>query len=146
MQIINVDQELARWRRTFRVVIATTRIDADISQEELARRLHGTRNTIANIEGGRRGLQAAELPIIAKALSFTPEELFRWIMMWSGDTRHSHGAVRSICGTRYIISTSNEFSLSYLGDVVRPSSYLLFNATDSHTHKLLILKLLFYKT
>ena len=84
MQIINVDQELARWRRTFRVVITASRIDADISQQELAHRLHVTRNTIANIEGGRRVLQAAELPIIAKALGHTPEELFRRIMMWPG--------------------------------------------------------------
>jgi transcriptional regulator with XRE-family HTH domain len=64
MQIINVDQELARWRRTFRIVIAASRIDADISQEELARCLHVTRNTIA------------------KTLGHTPEELFRRIMMW----------------------------------------------------------------
>ena len=84
MQLINVDQELARWRRTFRIVIAASRIDADMSQQELALRLHVTRNTIANIEGGRRVLQAAELPIIAMALGYTPEELCRRVIMWSG--------------------------------------------------------------
>ena len=82
MKIVNIDRELARWRRTFRVVIAATRIDADMSQEELATRLHVTRNTIANIECGRRVIQAAELPLIAKALGFTPEALFMRILMW----------------------------------------------------------------
>lgn len=86
MQIINVGHELSRWRRTFRVVITASRIDADISQEELATRLHVTRNTVANVESGRRVIQAAELPLIAKALGYAPEALFRRIIMWSGSS------------------------------------------------------------
>jgi transcriptional regulator with XRE-family HTH domain len=57
-----------------------SRHDADISQRELAQRLHVTRNTIANMESGGRLIEAAELPIIAKALGTSMETLTRRIV------------------------------------------------------------------
>jgi transcriptional regulator with XRE-family HTH domain len=63
-------------------IVTGTRHDADISQRELARRLHVTRNTIANIESGRRKVQAAELPTIVKALGVSMDTFLRRLTMW----------------------------------------------------------------
>ena len=76
--------ELQHWKRVVRTVVRATRIDSDMSQQELADRLHVTRNVIANMESGRREIQAAELPLIAHALRCSPETLFRRILMWVG--------------------------------------------------------------
>jgi transcriptional regulator with XRE-family HTH domain len=74
--------EFERWNRAVIAVVTGTRHDADMSQRELARILHVTRNTIANIESGRRVIQAAELPIIAKALGTNMDTLMRRVVLW----------------------------------------------------------------
>lgn len=79
---INRDQELVHWRRIFRIVIAASRIDANLSQQKIADLLQVTRNTVANLETGRRVIEAAEVPLIAKALDCNPEMLFRRVLMW----------------------------------------------------------------
>jgi DNA-binding XRE family transcriptional regulator len=76
------ESELSCWNRAVMAVISGTRCDADLSQKDLARRLHVTRNTIANIETGRRVVGATELPIIALALGISPEVLFKRIVLW----------------------------------------------------------------
>jgi transcriptional regulator with XRE-family HTH domain len=64
------------------IAVTGTRHDADMSQRELARRLHVTRNTIANMESSRRVIEAAEPPIIAKSLGTSMETLMRRIVFW----------------------------------------------------------------
>lgn len=76
------ENEFDRWNRAVIVVVTGTRHDADMSQRELAQRLHVTRNTIANMESGRRVIEAAELPIIAKALGTSTETMMRRIVLW----------------------------------------------------------------
>jgi transcriptional regulator with XRE-family HTH domain len=79
---ITSENEFDRWNRAVIAVVTGTRYDADMSQTELARRLHVTRNTVANMETGRRLIQAAELPIIARALGTSMETLMRRIVLW----------------------------------------------------------------
>lgn len=79
---ITSENEVGRWNRAVILVVTGTWHDADMSQTELAQRLHVTRNTVANMELGRRVIRAAELPIIAKALGTTMETLMRRIVLW----------------------------------------------------------------
>ena len=79
---ITSESEVERWNRAVIAVVSGTRHDADMSQRELARRLHVSRNTIANLETGRRIIQAAELPIMAKALGTSMDTLTRRIVLW----------------------------------------------------------------
>ena len=79
---ITSETEFDWWNRAVIAVVTDARHDADMSQAELARRLHVTRNTVANMETGRQLSQAAELPIIAKALGTNMETLMRRIVLW----------------------------------------------------------------
>jgi transcriptional regulator with XRE-family HTH domain len=76
------EDELQRWNRAVISVIRGSRGDADMSQQELADRLHVSRNTVANMETGRRAIRVAELPLIAKALGCHPEAMFRRVLSW----------------------------------------------------------------
>jgi transcriptional regulator with XRE-family HTH domain len=80
---ITNEEELQQWRRAVRLIVWATRLDADMSQQELANRLHVTRNAVANWESGRRAIQAGELLLIAKALRCSPETLFKRILTWT---------------------------------------------------------------
>jgi transcriptional regulator with XRE-family HTH domain len=82
---ITNEEELQRWRRAVRLIVWVTRLDADLSQEELANRLHVSRNAVANWESGRRAIQVGELPLIAQALQCSPETLFRRILAWTAE-------------------------------------------------------------
>ena len=79
---ITSENEFERWNRAVIAVVTGTRHDADMSQGELARRLHVTRYTIANMESGRRVIEAAEPPIIAKSLGTSMETLMRRTVLW----------------------------------------------------------------
>ena len=79
---ITSENEFEQWNRAVIVVVIGTRHDADMPQRELARRLHVTRNTVANMETGRRLIQATELPIIARALGTSMDTLTRRIVLW----------------------------------------------------------------
>ena len=74
--------ELRHLNQAIRTVVRATRLECDLSQQELAVRLHVSRNVIANFETGRRSIRAEELPLIATALRGTPETLFKRILAW----------------------------------------------------------------
>jgi len=70
------------WRRAAVAVISATRRDADISQEELAKRLGWSRAKLGSVESGRRKLAFEDFPMIALALGIDPEKLFSRVAKW----------------------------------------------------------------
>jgi len=75
-------KEFERWDRAVLRVIASSRQDSDITQEELANRLGWTRAQVVNIEHGRRAVRVSDLIMIAKALNLEIETLLRRITRW----------------------------------------------------------------
>lgn len=80
-------QKAARvhWRRIAAAVLAATRRDQDLTQAQLAKKVGWTRDTIADIEMGRRKFEVGELIILAQVLRTSPEVFFHRILSWSGD-------------------------------------------------------------
>ncbi len=71
-----------RWERVAAIVITTTRRHKGVSQQELADKLGWTRNMLANLESGRRGVRFGDLILVAEALGIEPETLVKRIMQW----------------------------------------------------------------
>lgn len=76
------DTERKRLRRVSRVVLKALREDANVSQVELAGRLSWTRNQIANLETGRRGIEIYDFILIAKALRVDPRRALDMVLRW----------------------------------------------------------------
>jgi transcriptional regulator with XRE-family HTH domain len=56
------------------------RVEARLTQAELAKRLKRNYKWVSAVETGARGVQAGDLPAIAKALKTTPRKFFeRWL-------------------------------------------------------------------
>jgi transcriptional regulator with XRE-family HTH domain len=79
----NAAKERERWARAVRTVVKASRNDADCTQEELGDRIGLTRDQIANLELGRRGIAAHEFIMIAKALDLSPEVLLQRVLRWA---------------------------------------------------------------
>jgi predicted transcriptional regulator len=77
-----VSDERARLERAIRAVLGASRQDLDVSQRQLAEKLGWTRNVIANLETGRRGLSLADFVLIARELHIEPERLLLRILRW----------------------------------------------------------------
>lgn len=58
-----------------RRVLREVREDADLTQEEVAKRLRLSRNIVANIENGRRPLHVAELIRLSIAVGVDPARI-----------------------------------------------------------------------
>lgn len=71
-----------RWRQTAGAVIAHTRRDSDITQEDLAERLGVSVDTIGAIETGRRKVEVGELIEAAKALNVDPVKMLKRVLAW----------------------------------------------------------------
>ena len=76
------DAERKRFERISRIVLKVARSDMDVSQQELAKRLSWTRNQVANLETGRRGIGIADFIMIAKALRLDPCRLLNGVLRW----------------------------------------------------------------
>jgi transcriptional regulator with XRE-family HTH domain len=63
-------------------VIAASRRDSDVSQEELAERLGWSRSKVAKIEQADRRIELPDFILIARALDIEPEALFRRVLRW----------------------------------------------------------------
>jgi transcriptional regulator with XRE-family HTH domain len=50
---------------------------AGLTQEQLGKRCKRDQAWISSIETGQRGVQVAELPLLAKGLGIAPERLFK---------------------------------------------------------------------
>lgn len=58
-------------------VLIACRKDAGLTQEELAERCRKPQSFVASIESGQRGVQAAELEILAKGLGISELKLYK---------------------------------------------------------------------
>ena len=69
-------------------VITMTRKDLDLSQTELGWRVVWTRNQVANLESGRKGIYLCDFVLVAEALHIPPDGLLnrivQWKRQWSG--------------------------------------------------------------
>lgn len=76
------DLERQRFQRISRMVIKVARLDTDVSQDELAKRLSWTRNQVANLESGRRAIGIEDFIMIARALRIEPGRLLQRVLQW----------------------------------------------------------------
>lgn len=58
-------------------VLVACRKEAGLTQEELGERCKRDQAWVSSIETGQRGVQAAELPLLAKGLGIGPLKLFK---------------------------------------------------------------------
>jgi transcriptional regulator with XRE-family HTH domain len=73
-----------KWHRAAVTVLAASRHDAELTQEQLADRIGWHRSKIAKIEAGERGVDVDELILIAGGLKVEPAILFSRVLMWGG--------------------------------------------------------------
>lgn len=71
-----------RLKQAIRTVLCASRRQMEVSQMELAQRMGVTRNTIANLESGRRSVHLTDFLMIAKALTIDPLALLHRILRW----------------------------------------------------------------
>ena len=71
-----------RWRKTAGAVIAHTRKDNDLTQEELARRMGLSVDTVGAMETGRRKVEVGDVIEAAKALNVEPAKMLQRILAW----------------------------------------------------------------
>ena len=82
MEEKNLGETRQTLARRVSTILKASRIDADVSQEKLAAVLGWTRNTIANIEGGRRAVGFVDFVLIARALHIEPGRLLQRVLQW----------------------------------------------------------------
>jgi transcriptional regulator with XRE-family HTH domain len=75
-------KEREKLQRALVAVLKASREDADVTRQELAKRVGLTYSQIVNIEHGRRAVQADDLILIAKALGIEPEQMLQRILRW----------------------------------------------------------------
>lgn len=72
----------ADWERAVVAVIKASREDADLSREELAKRLGLTYSQIVNIENRRRAVGLIDFIMLAEAIGVAPIALFERVARW----------------------------------------------------------------
>ena len=75
-------KQLLTLRRSVAAVIAATRRDHDLTQEQLADKLGWSRWKLAKMENGQGKVEAGELIMIARALGTDPEVVWRRVLRW----------------------------------------------------------------
>lgn len=71
-----------RWQHTAGAVIAHTRRDSDMKQEELAKLLGVSVDSLSAMEKGRRKVGVGDLIEAAKALNVDPVKMLKRILDW----------------------------------------------------------------
>lgn len=72
-----------RWQRAAQTVIAATRRDLDMTQEQLAARIGWTRDRVAKLESGKTAPKFADVCVIARyGFNMPPEQLLQRILRW----------------------------------------------------------------
>jgi DNA-binding XRE family transcriptional regulator len=72
----------SKWHQSVIAVVAASRRQAGLTQEDLAKRLGWNKSTIAKIESGERRLDVPEFIFIAEALEVKPEQIFKRVLEW----------------------------------------------------------------
>ncbi len=70
------------WRAAVATVLAASRREAGLSQDDLALRLGWHRTRIAKVESGVRRVDVAEFIAIANALNIPPPQLLARVLNW----------------------------------------------------------------
>lgn len=78
-----IDGFRQRWNRAVARVVSGARIDADLSQEDVAQALGVHRNTMSRIETGQGEMTIADLALFARLVKTTPAALLDLIARWS---------------------------------------------------------------
>jgi transcriptional regulator with XRE-family HTH domain len=77
-----IDETLVRWRRAFAAVLAASRRDADLTQQQVADEMGWHRNTVTKIESGLRPVTAEELIVLVRLYKIGPEALLARVLRW----------------------------------------------------------------
>lgn len=77
-----VETRLLRWRKAFASVLAASRRDADLSQEQVAEEMGWARNTVSRIENGTRTLGVEELMELCRLYRIDPLNLLGRVTRW----------------------------------------------------------------
>ena len=80
-------QERERWRRAAAAVIAATRRDKDMTQEDFGARMGWSHDTVANTETGRRKIEFGDIVMSAIVLGEKPDTLIQRILHWNSRAR-----------------------------------------------------------
>ena len=75
-------RQLQHWRKVTARVISASRQDSDVTQLQVASKLGLSRETIGNMEAGRRKIEVGDLIMTAQALNIEPAKLFERILRW----------------------------------------------------------------
>lgn len=76
-------REVQRWRRATASVISASRKDGDLTQGDIAAKLGLSRETVGNMEAGRRKIEVGDLIMTARAVGIEPETLLKRILSWN---------------------------------------------------------------
>ena len=71
-----------KWHKGVVFLIASSRHEAKLTQEELAKKLGWSRAKVCKIESGERRIDVPEFIEIAFALDMPPEQLFARVIQW----------------------------------------------------------------
>ena len=77
-----MNQQRELWRRAAASVIAATRRDKDVTQEQFAAQMGLSHDTVANLESGRRKIEVGDLVMAATVLDEKPATLFQRTLQW----------------------------------------------------------------
>lgn len=80
---LEMQQQRERWRRAAAAVIAATRRDKDITQQEFGKRMGWSHDTVANMESGRRKIEFGDIVMAAIALDERPDLLLQRALRWN---------------------------------------------------------------
>jgi transcriptional regulator with XRE-family HTH domain len=72
----------SKWHRAVVTVVAASRREAGLTQEQLAGRIGWHRSKIGKVEAGERRLDVAEFITIAEALEIEPATLISRVIRW----------------------------------------------------------------
>ena len=78
--------------RAVSITIKASRIDRDLSQNQIAQSMGWSSEVISNIEKTRRNVTVSELIALAEAMGEDPEEIFRRILQWRRPRSATKGA------------------------------------------------------
>jgi len=70
------------WNKAVAAVVAASRRDEDLTQEEVAEKLGFSRNTLVAIENGSRPMTIPELMKFSKLVKLPPATLIDRIIKW----------------------------------------------------------------
>ena len=75
-------EQRKHWNKAVASVWRQARVDADLSQAELAKALGWGRDTVADIEAGRRKVELTDVILLATVVKLDPKKLFERILLW----------------------------------------------------------------